>query len=151
MPSPIVLRRLLPVLLLVDGTTALRSAVAPANKGGRTFAREAEIKHGRVAMVSAGALALLANQGAEHPSMVLSSLPVVEQLGFFGAVGALEAAFYLPRVRYNMTEESGGLPGRTLAFAPVTPPPAAVALEDAAGRLAMLAVTAYLLADLTWY
>ena len=62
------------------------------------FVSDAEIKHGRVAMVSAVALSALSADGVEHPTAVLSQCPVNDQLLFFSAIGAAEAVFYLPRL-----------------------------------------------------
>ena len=111
------------------------------------FLREAEIKHGRVAMVSAATLGTLSALGVEHPAQALSSSPASQQILFFSLVGLAEAATYLPRFAAAFSLKDGIVPG-------VFPPgrraeedlPALVA-EDVAGRAAMLATAAFLVLD----
>ena len=137
MPSPIVLRRLLPVLLLVDGTTALRPQWHRHRPAGApcTWRRSAT----RVAMVSGGPRP--PRQPGRGAPVHGPEQPSRRRAARFLRRCQLEAAFYLPRVRYNMTEgaaASRGAPSR-LHRSRLLPPPSP---RDAAGRLAMLAVTA---------
>jgi hypothetical protein len=75
------------------------------------FVSDAEIKHGRVAMASAAALSALGANGFEHPTAVLSQCPVSAQLLFFSAIGAAEAAFYLPRLAPKFALKESVEPG----------------------------------------
>lgn len=121
-----------------------RSAFRPPND---PFVREAEIKHGRVAMTAAGVLACLAAQGVPHPASALSGLPASEQLLFFASVGTLEAGTYLPRLRSRWRLADGVVPGRFLPASLPPPPSLAVRCEDAVGRLAMCCVLPFMVYD----
>lgn len=108
------------------------------------FVREAEIKHGRVAMVAGGVLAALAARGVAHPATLLSECDEATQLVFFSLVGVAEAATYLPRLGDRFTLRDGVVPG---VFGATSPPATAASAEDAAGRVAMLVVAAFVALD----
>lgn len=136
------------VLLLASLATAFRVAPPPrirrASVPSDGFKREAEIKHGRVAMTSAVALAALAASGFEHPATVLSQCPVEQQLLFFSSIGVAEAATYLPRLGPAFSLKEGVVPG---VFGSVGPIASNTNVEDAVGRAAMCGVAAFLAKD----
>lgn len=111
-----------------------------------SFVRDAEIKHGRVAMTSAAVLYWLSSQGFEHPTMVLSECDLMQQLSFFSTLGVIESATYLPRIDYGFRLKEGVVPGQVLPLTS-SPPPDAIKAEDFAGRIAMLSVVAFMLQD----
>ena len=137
-------RTLSPRMLSPRMVTDRRVASVPTDP----FVREAEIKHGRVAMTAAGVLAALAAHGVSNPTSALNDLPAHEQLLFFASVGALEAGTYLPRVRSFGRLADGVTPGRFLPADFPPPPTLAVRCEDAAGRLAMCCVLPFMVHDL---
>ena len=107
------------------------------------FVRDAEKKHGRVAMLAIASLAALSTVDAD-PVSWLSRQPVDAQLAFFSLSGVAEAASTFPRLgpRYSLRE--GVHPGN---FAPFPlGPPGVDALEDAVGRAAMLVAAGVLVA-----
>ena len=112
------------------------------------FIREAEIKHGRVAMVAGGVLAELYQMGFENPSMVLAHSPMWNQVAFFVAIGIVECVTYLPRLSVAFSLREGVTPGvfgeRNERFPPTE---TMVAREDVVGRFAMLGVIAFLCTD----
>lgn len=115
------------------------------------FVREAEMKHGRVAMTAGLVLAALAAGGCDHPTAALARCTVSQQILFFSGVGVAEAVTCLPRLGPRFSLKDGLQPGRLFwntedaedaeAYATT------VATEDAVGRIAMLGVFAYLVAD----
>lgn len=109
-----------------------------------SFIRDAEIKHGRVAMTSAVVLSALADQGFEHPSAVLSQCSISEQAMFFSGIGLLESSVYLPRLSYGFRLKSDVTEGNIFGG---DPPPNLSYLEDMWGRIAMLGVATFMLAD----
>ena len=138
------------VLVFVPAALGLSSVSSGALPPGPTpgFVREAEIKHGRVAMTAGLVLASLAAGGYDHPTAALAGCTVAQQTLFFSGVGVVEAATYLPRLGPRFSLKEGLQPGRLFwdteddeAYA------TAVATEDAVGRIAMLGVFAYLVAD----
>lgn len=106
------------------------------------FVREAEKKHGRVALLAVPALATIAATTGENPVTFLSAQPVATQAGFFSACGAIEA-LTLARLGPKFTLRNGVTPGKFL------PDDASVsdhadALETAAGRVAMLVAASWI-------
>ena len=132
-------------VLALLATLSTASAFAPAPRGPRVrtpptpaYVRDAERKHGRVALLALPTLLALSTVDPD-PASYLARQPVDTQLLFFSVAGILEAAS-LPRLgpRYALRVSPGNYP-------PLKPMPALDAAEDAAGRAAMLGVTAFLL------
>ena len=114
-----------------------------------SFVADAEIKHGRVAIVSSVVLASLAANGFEHPTAVLSQCSTDLQLFFFSAIGILEAVTYLPRLASMFSLRDGVVPGQ------VFPQRAADAtlssLELTLSRVIMVSVFMYMVSDVCRY
>ena len=125
------------------------SSALPSSTGVKipspSFIREAEIKHGRVAMTSAAVLSALSLTGFEHPATVLSECSSSDQLTFFSSIGILESIFYLPRLDYRFSLKKGAEPGQIFDIDP--PNETNVLLEDVWGRIAMLGVASFILED----
>ena len=132
-------------LLLLASTSALRT-LSRIQVPSPSFIREAEIKHGRVAMTSVVALSMLSGQGFDHPSTVLSQCSSTDQVMFFSAIGILEALVYFPRLNYRFSLKKNIEVGKILDSLP-EPDPNIVFLEDIWGRLAMLGVASFMVAD----
>ena len=132
-------------LLLLSSTSALRSP-SRIKVPSPSFIREAEIKHGRVAMTSAVALSMLSGQGFDHPSTVLSQCSNTDQVMFFSAIGILEALVYFPRLDYRFSLKKDAEVGKMFDSLP-EPNASLVFLEDIWGRLAMLGVASFIVAD----
>jgi hypothetical protein len=108
------------------------------------FVMDAEVKHGRVALVSGAVLAALSANGFEHPTSVLASQPSSTQLVFFSGIALAEAALYLPRMEGMFSLKEGILPAKLL---PASPTEASSKAELIACRVGMIAVFAYMLFD----
>ena len=106
------------------------------------FVRDAEIKHGRVALLALPALAAVAATGAD-PVRYLSMQPVPAQLAFFAAAGTLEGVTFA-RLGPAFSLREDVVPGQLWD---VPHPPALAHAEDVAGRAAMLAAAAVLALD----
>lgn len=133
MPSAV--RRVL-LLLLAGGTASLHV--------GSAWQKEAEKKHGRVAMLAVPALLALGAGGVEEPVRWLSQQSVDTQAVFFSASAVLEAATGLPRLGYGFALKPGVAPG---IYPPLGPPTErADRIETALGRAAMLTAAAMLAA-----
>ena len=113
------------------------------------FVKDAEIKHGRVALVSGAVLASLASAGIEHPTAALSQSPLDAQLMFFSAIGVAEAATYLPRLSYKFSLRDGVVPGELIPR--VKAEPWLARLELNVSRVAMMTVFLYMLYDVSRY
>lgn len=113
------------------------------------FVRDAEIKHGRVALVSGTVLASLASAGIEHPTAVLSQCPNDAQLVFFSAIGMAEAATYLPRLSSMFSLRDDAVPGEVIPR--VKAEPWLTGVELNVSRVAMIAVFLYILYDVSRY
>ena len=109
------------------------------------FVRDAEIKHGRVAMTSAATLATLSQLGFDHPSRVLSECSLESQLLFFSVLGIVESATYLPRLDLGFTLKRGVEPGNVLGIE--TCDEVLVDVEDFMGRTCMISVAAFMILD----
>ena len=138
-----------PAILFLASTSLILTPLGP---GGPTFstsgyAREAEIKHGRIAMTSAAILAGLSVAGVEHPSLALSQLPLEQQLTFFSVIGAVEAGSYLPRLKSLCTLRDSVKPGAFGVFNVAPPAKEFVEVEDFASRVAMLGVFIFICLD----
>ena len=98
--------------------------------------REAEKKHARVALLAAPSLAVLSTF-TPHPVQWLNEQPVETQLTFYSVAAALET-LNLRRIERGIKLKEGEEPGRV--FSKLIPKPSETldALEDGAGRLAML-------------
>lgn len=129
-------------LLALSTPPIVKAATRPVSP----FVREAEIKHGRVAMTSAVVLAALAKNGFEHPSTVLSHLPFEQQALFFSSVGLLDALTYLPRMEQDFKMKPSVIPGDVFNSGKITNTSVTL-VEDVVGRVAMLGVTAFILMD----
>ncbi len=113
------------------------------------FVKDAEIKHGRVALVSGAVLTALAFAGLEHPSTALAHSSIETQIEFFSAIGIAEAATYLPRLSSMFSLRDGVVPGK---FIPgVNAKPGLTRIELNVSRCAMLTVFFYLLYDISRY
>lgn len=111
--------------------------------------KDAEIKHGRVALVSGAVLASLASAGIDHPTAALSQFPIDAQLVFFSAIGILEAATYLPRLSSKFSLRDDAVPG--VLIPRVTAEPWLTRIELDVSRAAMITVLLYMLNDLSRY
>ena len=137
--------KVISILVLASSAVGLRSPpsrVVPSP----AFVRDAEIKHGRVAITSALALSALSAQGFEHPSSVLSQCSVSDQALFFSTIGLLEALVYLPRLANRFRLKKGIEEGRIVDLK-VPTPKGLLFIEDVTGRLAMLGVATFLVLD----
>ena len=131
------------LLLLLVCAPSFSPSGAAAFKVGASWKKEAEKKHGRVAMLAVPALVAIGASGAaEEPVRWLSQQPVDAQALFFSAAGIVEAGTGLPRLGYNFTIKEGILPGVYTPFPP--PGPRLDAAETLVGRVAMLVATAML-------
>lgn len=123
----------------------------PSNIPSDAFVRDAEFKHGRVALVSGAVLSVLSEHGFAHPTAALAQAPVATQLLFFSALGVVEALVYLPRLSYTFSLKPGVVPGRVLPKNVVSTNALVEELELTAARGAMLFVLAYMLYDVATY
>ena len=140
--------RMFLVLALATSSVALVAPRSPKpNIPSKDFIREAEIKHGRVALLSGGVLSGLLASGVEHPTQALESLPPMVQLMFFSAIGLAEAAVYLPRLSTGFSLKDGIEPGKM--FARISATQQARDVELVVTRLAMIAVFAFMLHDVS--
>lgn len=85
------------------------------------FVTDAEIKHGRVALVSGALLTALAFAGLEHPSTALAHSSIETQIEFFSAIGIAEAATYLPRFSSMFSLRDDAVPGKFIPGVNTTP------------------------------
>lgn len=113
------------------------------------FVTDAEIKHGRIALVSGAVLATLASVGIEHPTAALSQCSIDTQLDFFSAIGIAEAATYIPRLSSMFSLRDDAVPGKLIPG--VNARPGLTRIELNVSRSAMLAVFCYLLYDVSRY
>jgi hypothetical protein len=134
------------LLLLASSAAGLRSPSPRVVVPSPAFVRDAEIKHGRVAITSALVLSTLSAQGFDHPSAVLSQCSVSDQALFFSAIGLLEALVYLPRLENRFRLREGIEEGR-IVESKLPTPKGLLLIEDVTGRLAMLGVAAFLVLD----
>ena len=144
--------RTIQALLLFVGTS--RALVVPnpppfPKIPSDAFVRDAEIKHGRVSLVSGTVLASLASLGVEHPTAALSQCSVDAQLMFFSAIGIAEAATYLPRLSSMFSLRDDVVPGELIPR--VTVEPWLTRIELNVTRVAMLFVFSYMLYDVSLY
>lgn len=126
------------------GPTAPRPPTRPPRHRGpmQDFVREAEKKHGRVALLALPTLAALPLlTGDPEPASYLLRQPAEVQLTFFSAGGLLESCA-LARLGPGFSLKPGVVPGVVPPLR--APTPALDAAEDALGRGAMLATTAML-------
>ena len=128
--------RLLFLLCCAASTVALQ--LSPARLD---WLREAEKKHGRVAMAALPALATIASVTGEDPLPWLNSQPAASQLVFYSAAGLLETV-NLKRFGKGFTLKPGETPGRVIPFLNASENLQFV--EDVSGRVAMLATAAML-------
>ena len=138
------------LFLIVSSSHALAvPSTTPPTVPSDAFVADAEIKHGRVALVSGAVLAALASTGLEHPSMALAHSPIETQIEFFSAIGIAEAATYLPRLSSMFSLRDGVVPGKLIPG--VNARPELTRVELNVSRSAMLAVFFYLLYDVSPY
>jgi hypothetical protein len=125
------------LLLLTIASDAFQLNPAPGSKR-YTWLRESEKKHGRIALLAIPALASIALTTGENPLPFLNAQSAPAQVAFYSLVGALESV-NLERLDEGFTLKDNAIPGRVLPVSNAT-----IArfegLEDAAGRIAMLAV-----------
>lgn len=115
------------------------------SKVDKNFVRDAEIKHGRTALLALPALAAISSLTGENPVTYLSSQSLDTQVNFFTAAGLVEAG-YLSRFGPKFSLKEGVEPGKFVSN--IVPDKNLVFLEDVAGRAAMLGVSAYMLSNL---
>ena len=125
----------------------LRTATAAffVDASNLAWMREAEKKHARAAMVALPSLMLIASATGEDPVPWLNAQPAATQLGFYAAVGTLEA-LNLRRLDRGFALKPGEIPGRVLPWADADA--ALHTIEDEVGRVAMLATAGVLLGSL---
>ena len=105
------------------------------------FVRDAEKKHGRVALLALPTLGAIAQLTGENPVTYLSNQPVNTQLEFFAIAAAFES-LTLRRLGPQFSLKKNVVPGNIYPFSPNAK---LDTLEDWAGRCAMLATTAIML------
>lgn len=105
--------------------------------------QEAEKKHTRVALLALPSLATIALTTGEDPVRWLNTQSALDQLVFYSVAGILES-FNLRRLDKGFTLKEGESPGRLLPG----DTPALDAIENGAGRIAMLIVTAVMTASI---
>lgn len=126
----------LAVLSLVPNTMAFGGSSTPFTSA---WLREAEKKHGRVAILAVPALATIsATNGGIDPVPWLNDQSSAAQLMFYASAGILES-FNLRRFNANFALRDGEVPGQLWD---VNVPAGVDHAEDFAGRFAMLAATA---------
>ena len=125
------------ILSLVLLSLAPSCALRPPPRVPRhdSWFREAERKHGRVAMLAVPSLAAIALATGDDPVPWLNTQPVPTQIYFDAAAGLLETA-NLRRIERGFQLKDGEIPGKLLPVANV--PPALQSVEDTVGRVAML-------------
>lgn len=106
--------------------------------------REAEKKHGRVALVALPVLASIASSTGEDPVPWLNSQPAATQLVFYSSAGLLET-LNLKRFDKGFTLKAGEVPGKVIPF--LNASERIHAIEDLSGRAAMLVATSMLLSS----
>jgi hypothetical protein len=106
------------------------------------FLREAEKKHARVALLALPTLGAIAASTGANPVTWLSTQPVSTQAMFFATAGVLEG-FTFARLAPNFSLKEGIVPGKFLDVKDVDE--RSDAIEDGAGRIAMLTTTAVML------
>lgn len=104
--------------------------------------KEAEKKHGRVALLSAPTLLAIRSITGDDPGLWLNAQTADVQGVFYAAVGFIEYQ-NLKRLDKGFTLKHGEIPGKLISKA--NPSASQEALEDLAGRIAMLATVAILL------
>ena len=109
--------------------------------------REAEKKHARAAMVALPSLMVIASATGEDPVPWLNAQPAATQLGFYAAVGTLEA-LNLRRLDRGFALKPGEVPGRVFPWVAEDSGAALHTIEDEVGRVAMLATAGVLLGSL---
>ena len=107
------------------------------------FVRDAEKKHGRVALLALPTLGAIYALTGDNPVTYLSKQPAALQAEFFSVATVLES-LSLRRFGPKFSLKDGIVPGN---FAPLTPPTDKKldSLEHASGRIAMLATAATML------
>ena len=111
--------------------------------------KDAEIKHGRLAIISGIVLASLASTGIEHPTAALSQCPIDTQLTFFSSIGIAEAGLYLPRMSSMFSLRQDVVPGELIPR--VSSEPWLANIELNVSRVAMITVFLYMLYDVSCY
>lgn len=148
--KPYTMRTIAALLLVVSASHAF---VAPPPLYPKipsdAFVRDAEIKHGRIALVSGAVLVTLASAGIEHPTAALAQSSIETQIDFFSAIGIAEAATYIPRLSSMFSLRDGVVSGRLITG--VNAKPELLRIELDVSRCAMLAVFFYLLYDVYHY
>lgn len=147
--EPNTMRTIQILFLLVSASHALVVPTTPPKVPSEAYVRDAEIKHGRVALVSGAVLASLASTGIEHPTAALSQCPIDVQLMFFSLIGITEAATYLPRLSSKFSLRDGVVPGELIPL--VKAGSWLTQIELNVSRVAMLSVFLYMLYDVSRY
>lgn len=134
---------------ILFGMLALTNCYVPTLKKNTVpserFVKDAEKKHGRVALLALPTLSTIASVTGENAVTWLSNQPMDTQLIFFSVVGALETV-YLNRFQGTFDLKDEVIPGN---FSPLPVPESNVDfIEDTFGRLAMLSVFIYMAENL---
>lgn len=135
------MRSLLLLCLLALCRTGVAFAPPTPRVPTPAYVRDAERKHGRVALLAIPTLVAISTVDPA-PASYLARQPVDTQVLFFSLVGILEAAS-LSRLgpKYSLRVPPGTYP-------PLKPRPSLDAIEDGAGRAAMLGVSTFLVTSL---
>lgn len=106
---------------------------------GSPWTREAEKKHGRVAMLAFPALATLSSVTGSDPVVWLNHQPAATQILAYSLAGTLES-LNLARLGKGFSLREGETPGKLV---PWDVNPDLEVAEDVVGRVAMLATVPY--------
>lgn len=131
--------------ILILGMLTLTNCYVPGLKKSKVpserFIKEAEKKHGRIALLALPTLSTIASITGENSVTWLSCQPMETQLIFFSVVGALETV-YLDRFKGTFDLKDEVIPGN---FPPLPVPGKSMDfVENTFGRLAMLSVFIYI-------
>ena len=134
--------RALPLLALLLAPCAAGFDLSPARLG---WMREAEKKHGRVALLALPSLAAVSALADAEPVSWLNAQPAAVQLSFYSTAAALES-LNLRRLGRGFVLRDDAKPGKVLPVGDVDPN--LDAIEDVAGRAAMLLAASTLVESL---
>ena len=131
--------RVFSLLVFLGTCTAFTPTTTPLKPFTKGWVKEAEKKHSRVALLAVPSLMTIAAMTGDDPVQFLNNQPLATQLFFYSAAGALES-LNLKRFDKGFKLKDGEEPGKLL---PLEASEQLHAVEDWAGRLAMLMATGY--------